>query len=93
MAKLSTAAIMAVVTGKRIGPMDRILELLDYMKGDLTFADDVVLRGACANHLIAQMPWLADIDPNLIDGNNVQVWVKSMIRRHGEFHEVTPLQN
>ena len=45
----------------------------------------------CKAELIKQYPWLSEIEDSHVTKENVEMWKQEIIRKHGEYLEVTPL--
>lgn len=95
MKKFHTGTILSISHGPLVAPdkMDDIYAILNFMTGDNLFTH-VLPRAAeeCKPHLFRQHRWLSEVpDPDIKDGWDWEAWLDDAIRKHGEWHEVTPI--
>lgn len=72
--------------------MDGVYDILNYMTGDNLFTHQIPrATWECMPYLIAQFPWLAEIDSSGATPDNHKEWVRGVVNLYGEMHAVEPL--
>lgn len=92
-ARFSVGQLMTVVSGKGLCSDKEYIQILDYITGrPINRTHTPTLRRICAQHLLTQFPWLEQADPDRINADNADTWVKCMGRMYGLFHDVEQIQ-
>ena len=73
--------------------MDGLRAIISYMAnaGMMTDSAVVVLAPACREGLLAQHPWLSEIDVSVVTKENADAWLSEQVAKYGEWHPVAPL--
>lgn len=94
--KAHLGTILSITTDIHLAPggFGDIHELLDYLTSDTLFTHQLIRASdETRDHLIAQLPWLAEITPpgEFADENHVWRWLTVQTDRYGMWHDVEPM--
>jgi hypothetical protein len=89
--------ILSITTGYLVSlnRMDGVYRIIDYMTGVPHFTHQLPRASVpCAEHLLTQYPWLADVAPpaEFAGQNHVNSWLAEQVTKYGEYHEVATIQ-
>ncbi len=94
MKKFHLGDILSISSGYLVSPtlMDGVYEILNYMTGDDLYTHQLPrARKECAPYLLAEMPWLTEIDPSGVNGENHLTWLNEQVKKYGAYHNVRPI--
>lgn len=75
--------------------MDGLRALISYMTNAGMMTDSAVreMAPSCRQGILAQHPWLAEIDVSVVTTKNHESWLIDQVAQRGEWHPVAPLVN
>ena len=89
----SLGQILSVTTGvMAVQKLAQVYEILDFMTADkLTTHQLPRAADEATPYIIEQLPWIAEIKPERIEGKRVFELIKPFTAKYGEFHELHPM--
>jgi hypothetical protein len=90
------AAVLTVITGRLLCPIDEVYQLLNAMTGDNLFTHQLVRAAKeCEGPLLEQFPHLAETAvPDDLEGDDrVRAWITEQEKQFGQQLSVQPLDS
>ena len=92
--KFHLGDILSIVPGYLVSPrlIDGVYDILNFMTGDNLFTHQLPRAAReCEAHLLAQFPFLSEINVSNLTEINWSDWLADQVKKYGEFHEVSPI--